>query len=117
MVRSNIRPETIWLRKTEMKDDQLYLILRVRTNISEVPVLNEKDGKEVTHYDYDETEVRYPVPEGVTTLDAIKTLIANEAAAINAKAAKETAWKAIAAKPVVDIREALKAVSVIEKTP
>ena len=115
MVRSNIRPETIWLRKTEMKDDQLYLILKVRTNIKEVPVLNEKDGTEVTHYDYDETEVRYPVPEGVTTLDAIKTLIANETAAINAKAAKETAWKAINTKPVADIREAI-AVSVIEKT-
>ena len=117
MVRSNIRPETIWLRKTEMKDDQLYLILRVRTNIKEVPVLNEKDGTEVIHYDYDETEVRYPVPENTTTMEGIQALITAEAAAIEAKSSRETAWKAIAAKPVADIREALKAVNVIEKTP
>lgn len=106
MVRSNVKPKTIWLRKTEMDNGQLYLILKIRSNIHEILVDDSKGGQ-VTHYEYDEIEIRYQVPEGVSTNEDIKTLIANEATKINAKAAQEQSWKAISAQSVDDLRKVL----------
>jgi len=104
MTRSTINPENIWLRKTEMIDDRLYLILKVRSNIKQVEV---KGINEETHteYEYDETEISYPVPDGVTTIAELKNLISVEAVGINQKATREKAWKEIHAGPIEGLRK------------
>lgn len=112
MVRSNVLPNAIWLRKTEMVSDQLFLILRVRSNITEVPVENMEGGM-VTHYDYDEVEVRYPVPEGVTELTDINNLITNEADKISTKASQTVKWQSINAIQVNEIRKGFDVLPVI----
>jgi hypothetical protein len=117
MVRSNVLPNAIWLRKTEIVNDQLYLILRVRSNVTEVPVEDMRREK-VTHYDYDETEVRYPVPDGVTEMTDIQSLIANEATNIIIKATQTRKWQYIHALPLAEMREGIQVVPVeINPTP
>jgi hypothetical protein len=105
-VYSNFYPDTIWLRKTVYVDDQLYLILRIRSNVVEVQKDN-MDGQKFTQYEYDEYEVRYKVPDNITTSDNLMAFIAREQVNIDAKISKETAWKAIAVKPIDELRSKL----------
>ena len=104
MTRSMISPDTIWLRKTELTDDSLFLILRVRSNIQQVTIEN-GDGGSHTEYEYDENEIRYPVPDSVYTVADLQNLIAVEAANINQKSVREKAWKKIHARPVEEMRK------------
>ena len=103
MTRSTISPDTIWLKKTEMIDDQLYLILRVRSNIKQVTVEG-MDGESHLEYEYDETETRYPVPEGVTSVADIQNLISTDTSVVISKAGREKAWQEIHAKPIEELR-------------
>ncbi len=112
MVRSNVLPNAIWLRKTEMVSGQLFLILRVRSNVKEVPV-DDMRGGTVTHYDYDEIEVRYPVPEGVTELADINNLITNEAGNISTNATQTAKWQSINVIPVNELRRKFDVIPVI----
>jgi hypothetical protein len=107
MVRSNINPDPIWLRKTDLVEDQLYLILRVRSNVREVQVDNMQGGMDM-HYEYDEVEIRYPVPDGTSTLADIATLIANESDNINAQSVQKTNWQGIHATPIDDVRTSIR---------
>ena len=104
MTRSMVSPDTIWLRKTDLTDDGLLLILRVRSNIHQVTV-EDADGGSHTEYEYDENEVRYPVPDGVYTVTDLQNLITAEAANINQKSGREKAWKDIHAKPIEELRK------------
>lgn len=104
MTRSMVSPDSIWLRKTELTDDSLFLILRVRSNIKQVTV-EDVDGGSHTEYEYDENEIRYPVPEGVYTVTDLQNLIAVEAANINQKSVRDKAWKEIHAKPIEELRK------------
>ncbi len=103
MTRSMISPDTIWLRKTDLTDDGLFLILRVRSNIQQV-IVEGADGGSHIEYEYDENEVRYLVPDGVYTVTDLQNLIAEEAANINQKSTREKAWKEIHAKPLEELR-------------
>ena len=104
MVRSMINPDTIWLRKTELTGDGLLLILRVRSNIQQV-IVEDADSGSHTEYEYDENEVRYPVPDGVYTVTDLQNLIAAEVASINQKSVREKAWKDIHARPIEELRK------------
>ena len=104
MTRSMVSPEPIWLRKTELTDSGLFLILRVRSNIKQVTVEG-MDGESHLEYEYDETETRYPVPEGVTSVADIQNLILADASVVISKAGREKAWKEIHAKPIEDLRK------------
>ena len=104
MTRSMISPDTIYLRKTELTDDGLFLILRVRSNIQQATV-EDTDGGNHTEYEYDENEIRYPVPESVYTVIDLQNLIAAEAANINQKSVREKAWKEIHARPIGELRK------------
>jgi len=104
MTRSTISPDTIWLKKTEMVDDRLYLVLRVHSNIEQVTV-EDADGKSHTEFEYDETESRYLVPDGVTSVLELQNFISAEAVNITQKAVREKAWKEIQAKPIEDLRK------------
>jgi len=104
MTRSMISPDTIWVRKTELTDIGLLLVLRVRSNIKQVTV-EDMEGRSHIEFEYDETEVRYPVPDEVTTISALKDLVSREAANITQKATKEKAWKEIQAKPIEELRK------------
>ena len=103
MTRSMVSPDTIWLRKTDLTDNGLFLILRVRSNIKQITI--DTDGSSHTEYEYDENEVRYPVPDGVYTITDLQNLIAAEAANINQKSVREKAWKEIHARPIEDLRK------------
>ena len=107
MVRSMINPDIIWLRKTELTDDGLFLILRVRTNIKQVTVEDMKEGGH-TEYEYDEEEVRYPVPDGVTSAAGIQNLLSTEAANIIQKATRVMVWKEIHTQPIEELRQTIK---------
>jgi hypothetical protein len=101
-----VSPDTIWLRKTELTDNGLFLILRVRSNIQQITVKDADGGDSHTEYEYDENEVRYPVPDGVYTVIDLQNLIAAEAANINQKSIREKAWKEIHARPIKELRKA-----------
>jgi len=103
MTRSMISPDTIWLRKTELTDDGLFLFLRVRSNIKQVTV-EDMDGKSHFEFEYDEIEIRYPVPEGVTSVADIQNLLSANVAVITSKATKKKAWQEIHAKPIEELR-------------
>lgn len=107
MTRSMIKPESIWLRKTELTDEGLFLILRVRSNVKQ---LNVEDTSGETHveYDYDEKEIRYQVPEGVSSLTDIDSLILTKAADIVSKATTRKRWEEIQAKPIEELRKAIR---------
>ena len=102
MTRSMVSPDTIWLRKTELTDSGLFLVLRVRSNIKEVSIEDEK-GSHI-EYEYDETETRYQAPDTLLSVADIKTLLSVEVANITKKASKEKAWKEIHAKPIEELR-------------
>jgi len=104
MTRSMISPDTIWVRKTEFTDIGLLLVLRVRSNIKQVTV-EDMDGRSHIEFEYDEMEVRYPVPDKVTTVLDLQNLISMEAVNVTQKAIKEKAWKEIHAKPVEELRK------------
>jgi hypothetical protein len=71
------------------------------------------EGGMVTHYDYDEIEVRYPVPEGVTELADINNLITNEAGNISTKAIQTSKWQSINAIPANKLREEFAVIPVV----
>ena len=104
MTRSMVSPDTIWLKKTELTDSGLFLILRVRSNIKQVTVEG-MDGESHLEYEYDETETRYPVPEGVTSVADIQNLISTDTPVVISKAGREKAWQEIHAKPIEDLRK------------
>jgi len=104
MTRSMINPDTIWLRKTELTDSGLFLILRVRSNIKQITV-ESGDGNSHSEFEYDESEIRYPVPDGVISILDLQNLISAEAANITKKATEEKAWKEIHAKPIEELRK------------
>ena len=104
MTRSMISPDTIWIRKTELTDVGMFLVLRVRSNIKQVTV-EDMEGKSHIEFEYDETEVRYPVPDGVTSILDLQNLISTEAVNITKKATKEKAWKEIHAQPIENLRK------------
>ena len=56
MVRSAVKPNPIWIRKREMREDGLYLICRARWDIQEGNFTDE-EGETVTEYTYQEEEV------------------------------------------------------------
>jgi len=99
-----ISPDTIYLRKTELTDDGLFLILRVRSNIQQATV-EDTDGGNHTEYEYDENEIRYPVPEGVTSVADIQNLISTDTSVVISKAGREKAWQEIHAKPIEELRK------------
>jgi len=114
MTKSTVNPEPIWLKKTELTNDSLFLVLRVRSNIKQVTV-EDMDGKSHIEFEYDEAEIRYPVPEGVTSVADIQNLILADGTLISSKAATKKAWKDIHAKPIEDMRKIITP-SVLEKT-
>ncbi|MFA5401504.1 MAG: hypothetical protein WC359_13725 [Dehalococcoidia bacterium] len=105
-----VSPDTIWLRKTELTEDGLFLILRVRSNIRQITV-EDADGGSHIEYEYDENEVRYPVPDGVYTVTDLQNLIAAEAANISQKSARDKAWKELNAKPIDELRKTKRQIS------
>ena len=61
MVRSAVRPDEIFLRNKLKEGDDLYLILKIRTNIKEVLITSDKDSRQ--EFEYDEYEIKYKVPD------------------------------------------------------
>jgi len=104
MTRSMVSPDTIWLRKTELADSGLFLVLRARSNIKQVTV-DDMDGESHLEYEYDETETRYPVPEGVSSVADIQNLISANTAMIISKGDNEKAWREINVMPVDELRK------------
>jgi hypothetical protein len=102
-----ISPEPIWLRKTELTDEGLFLILRVRSNVKQVNV-EDASGERHVEYDYDEKEIRYQVPEGVSSLTDLQGLISTKAADIISKATIRKRWEEIQDKPIDDLRKAIR---------
>jgi len=103
MTRSTVNPGTIWLRKTELSDAGLFLVLRVRSNIRQITVEDEGGGSHI-EYEYDEIETRYPVPDTVLSPDDIKAILVDKEAEITSKAGKEKVWREIHARPVAELR-------------
>jgi hypothetical protein len=73
MVRSTIKPNTLWLRRI----DGNILTLRVRWDIHTVEV-EDMEGKH-TEYEYDEREIKYTLPEDITTVTAFKEYMMDKA--------------------------------------
>lgn len=67
-VRSTVLPEEMWVRKTEIINDQLFLVLRVRSDINQVEV-DDMDGKNHNEYEYEEVEISYPVNVDFTGIE------------------------------------------------
>ncbi len=107
MIRSTISPDIIWLRKTELTDDGLFLILRVRSNIKQVTV-EDMEGATHTEFEYDEEEIRYQVPDTVTSVAGIKTLLSDKEANITLKATEKKARRKIHAQPIEELRKSIK---------
>ncbi|MDP2730317.1 MAG: hypothetical protein Q8O55_07535 [Dehalococcoidales bacterium] len=104
MVRSMISPDTIWLRKTELTDGVLFLVLRVRSNIKQVTV-NDSQGGNHVEYEYDEVETKYQAPDTLSSAADVKSLLTVPSADILLKAGKEKAWAEINARPIEELRQ------------
>lgn len=107
MVRSMISPGTIWLRKTELTDGILFLVLRVRSNIKEVTVQDSAGGSH-TEYEYDEVETRYQAPDTLSSFADVQSLLVAKTNEIILKASKEKAWEKIHATPIEELRQSIK---------
>ena len=106
MTRSMVKPEAIWLRKTELTDDGLFLLIRVRSNIKQITV-GDSDKEKHIEFEYDENEIRYQVPERVKSLAEIQSLITANATDIFSKANTRKAWEDIQAQPIDELRKAI----------
>ncbi len=104
MVRSMISPDTIWLRKTELTDEGLFLVLRVRSNIKQVSVEDSAGGSHI-EYEYDEVETRYQAPDTLSSATDVQRLLAVKSAEITLKAGIKKAWKEIHATPIEKLRQ------------
>ena len=102
-VSSNVMPDAIWLRKTEIDNSQLYVVLKVRSNIVEVQA-EDPDGKLVTQYEYDEVEIKYPVSVECRTAADIASYILDKSVDILALADVQGDWEAINASDVHNLR-------------
>ena len=109
MTRSAVIPETVWVRKKELTDDGLFLILRVRANIHQVTV-EDMDGESRTEYEYDEEEIKYQVPDGITTSAEIKTLLGTEEPNLIQTARRKGVQKSIYAESIEKLRETRKTI-------
>jgi len=107
MTRSAVQPETIWVRKKELTDDGLFLILKVRSNIHQVTV-EDMDGESHIEYKYDEEEIRYQVPDGITTSAEIKSLLGTEEDNLVQIADRNKVRKAIYGEPIEMLRQTIK---------
>jgi len=102
-VNSNVMPDAIWLRKTEIDNSQLYLVLKVRSNIVEVQA-EDPDGQLVTQYEYDEIEIKYPASTTCRTAADIASYILDKSVDILALADVQGDWEAINASDVHNLR-------------
>lgn len=105
MVRSMISPDTIWLRKTELTDGVLFLVLRVRSNVKQVTIEDSQGGSHI-EYEYDEVETRYQAPDTLSSVADVQSLLAVKSADIILKAGREKAWGEIHATPIEQLRQA-----------
>ena len=108
MTRSMINPEAIWLRKTELTDSGLFLILRVRSNVKQVTVEDEKEGSHF-EYEYDEVEMKYQVHDTLSSAADIKDFILAKTADIVLQGTREKAWKEINDTPIEELRKTISA--------
>lgn len=104
MVRSAVKPQEIWIRKREIREDGLYLICRVRWDIQEDTYTDEESGETVTEYTYQEEEVAIkseyeggsPVtPATVDTEDKLQKFVRDNASRIIEKAQTKAKQRAL----------------------
>ena len=72
MVRSVVRPDEIFLRDKLKEGDDLYLILKIRTNIKEASIVSDEGSRQ--EFEYDEYEIKYKVPD-VSSIEEVKQSI------------------------------------------
>ena len=104
MTRSMISPDTIWLKKTELTESGLFLILKVRSNIREITIEDERDGNHI-EYEYDEVETKYQVPITLTSVADVKDFILAKTTDIVLQGTREKAWKEINDTPIEELRK------------
>lgn len=70
MVRSTVKPETIWLRKIEESPKGLQAVLRVRWDVHTIEV-EAMDGEAHTEYEYEEQEITETLPDTINSASAL----------------------------------------------
>ena len=105
-VLSSVEPDVIWPRKTALENNQLYLVLRVRTNIEEIAI--DMDGESRTQYQYDEIEIKYPVGSDCVTQDDISNYIVEHTNDILELANVQDAWEIINKSDIHNLRDKVK---------
>lgn len=68
MVRSAVKPDVIWLR--DAVNNNTSLKLRVRWNIKQLEIPDEKDGVRI-EYEYDEVEINHQLPESINSIETM----------------------------------------------
>lgn len=108
LVRSAVKPDSIWLRNKE----GLTLTLRVRWNIKPLSV-QDMDGKTHAEFEYEEEEITHEVPAAIKIEkfknylgDKIPDLLAEAKAKITSPPIKvEPETATLANRPLEDLRE------------
>jgi len=88
-VYSSVEPDVIYLRKTEIVNSQLYLVLKVRSNIESIFVDDQIQWK------YSEVEIKYPVKSDCLSEDQIANYILDNYSSICNLANAQKSWENI----------------------
>jgi len=92
---SAIKPDVIWVRKIEKKGDDVFLVIRVRTDIKEIVIKGEEGSR--VEWECDEVEIYYPVNPASVTIEDVKAFVTVKMKDTGA-VEKEAVWKDVCGK-------------------